>query len=76
MIQNTINFLTINNQEIISMKNNFKLLMNNNSKMKKANKLNDGANTFEFCLPDAKSKSGDTICFGAGECLEFCYIFC
>ena len=33
------------------MKNNFKLLMNNNSKMKKANKLNKGANTFEFCLP-------------------------
>ena len=60
--------------KINSMKNNFKLLMNNNSKMKKANKLNNGANTFEFCLPDAKSKSGETICFGAGECLEFCYI--
>ena len=56
------------------MKNNFKLLMNNNSKMKKANKLNKGANTFEFCLPDAKSKDGETICFGAGACLEFCYL--
>ena len=56
------------------MKNNFKLLMNNNSKMKKANKLNKGANTFEFCLPDAKSANGETICFGAGKCLEFCYI--
>jgi hypothetical protein len=56
------------------MKNNFKLLMNNNSKMKKANKLNDGANTFEFCLPDAKSKDGELICVGADDCLNYCYI--
>ena len=54
--------------------NNFKLLMNNNTKIKKANKLNQGANTFEFCLPDAKSKEGETICFGAGDCLNWCYL--